>query len=157
MWWADTPAAALGKICTVAFLLLDVPGLNQGMGAGRDSNPAHEPLSHFATAKNYFLWPKHFTSSKRLTSVGDSRGSFFQPVENGRVHHKCGPEKVHSELTPYTFKELKLPYLTNFFFRRRKNYILDKHSHMGLNGQKPFHATAPLKIVCYENEGSSGR
>jgi hypothetical protein len=35
---ADTPAAALGKICTVAFL--DFPGLNQERGgAGRDSNP----------------------------------------------------------------------------------------------------------------------
>jgi hypothetical protein len=33
------PAAALGKICMVAFLLLDLPGLNQGRGAGRDLNP----------------------------------------------------------------------------------------------------------------------
>jgi hypothetical protein len=38
MGWG-TAAAALGKVCTVAFLLLDFPGLNQVRGAGRDSNP----------------------------------------------------------------------------------------------------------------------
>jgi hypothetical protein len=35
----DAPAAAPGKICSYTFLLLDFPWLNQGIGAGRDSNP----------------------------------------------------------------------------------------------------------------------
>ncbi len=54
-WWADTPAAALespaaalGKICSDTFLLLDFPGLNQGRGAGRYSNPGL-PYSNRAT------------------------------------------------------------------------------------------------------------
>jgi hypothetical protein len=37
--WADTPAAALGKICSDTFLLLDFPVLNQGRGARQDSTP----------------------------------------------------------------------------------------------------------------------
>jgi hypothetical protein len=93
--------------------------LNHGRGAGRDSNPAHQPLSHFATAKNYFLWPKHFTSSKRLTSVGDSRGSFLKPVEKKRVHGKWAK-------------------------RRRKLDPFSSPYHKCLNGQKPFHAKVSL-------------
>jgi hypothetical protein len=48
-----SPAAALGKICADTFLLLDFTGLNQGRGAGQDSNPglsySNPHTNHIAT------------------------------------------------------------------------------------------------------------